>query len=161
MRSVIGSVATQLTQALRARYAGRMGKKHKPATAGKIGETPKLTHNPFGSIAVATSTAAHAPAPPIEPVTRAPTKKTRGRLVLRRETKHRGGKAVVVVAGFAALREIDDDALAALAKELKRTLGCGGTVEDATREIVLQGDHPAKVAELLRSQGFRVDGVTA
>jgi translation initiation factor 1 (eIF-1/SUI1) len=88
--------------------------------------------------------------------------KSRGRLVQRRETKHRAGKAVVVVAGFEQLREFDEAAIAALAKELKQALGCGGTVESrgAAREIVLQGDRPAQVAELLRARGFRVDGVT-
>jgi translation initiation factor 1 (eIF-1/SUI1) len=28
-------------------------------------------------------------------------------------------------------------------------------------EIVVQGDQPARVAELLRARGFRVDGVTS
>lgn len=91
--------------------------------------------------------------------------KSRGRLVLRRETKHRGGKPVVIVRGFAALREFALPAplLEQLAKELKQKLGCGGTVERDAEEpqIVLQGDHPAKVAELLRAKGFRVDGVTS
>jgi translation initiation factor 1 (eIF-1/SUI1) len=83
-------------------------------------------------------------------------------VVLRRETKHRGGKAVIIVTGFDAQRGHDAAAIAALAKQLKQALGCGGTVEerDGASEIVLQGDHPAKVAELLRAQGFRVDGVT-
>ncbi|MDB4987172.1 MAG: yciH [Myxococcaceae bacterium] len=89
--------------------------------------------------------------------------KSRGRLVLRRETKHRGGKPVVIVRGFAALREFDAAATELLAKELKQKLGCGGTVERDGNEpqIVLQGDQPAKVAELLRARGFRVDGVTS
>lgn len=89
--------------------------------------------------------------------------KSRGRLVLRRETKHRGGKAVVIVRGFAQLRDFDDSKVTELAKELKQKLGCGGTVEhgEGETEIVLQGDRAAKVAELLRAQGFRVDGVTS
>jgi translation initiation factor 1 (eIF-1/SUI1) len=83
-------------------------------------------------------------------------------LVLRRETKHRGGKAVVIVTGFGALAHYDDAATRTLAQQLKHKLGCGGTVEarESGLEIVLQGDHPAKVAELLRGLGFRVDGVT-
>jgi translation initiation factor 1 (eIF-1/SUI1) len=90
--------------------------------------------------------------------------KSRGRLVLRRETKHRGGKAVIIVRGFAQLAEFGDETrVAELAKELKQKLGCGGTVEhgDGETEIVLQGDRAAKVAELLRGHGFRVDGVTS
>jgi translation initiation factor 1 (eIF-1/SUI1) len=80
--------------------------------------------------------------------------------VLARETKHRGGKAVVVVRGFDKLQGWDADAVEQLATELKRALGCGGTVEEA-REIVVQGDRPAQVAEWLRRQGFRVEGVTS
>jgi len=67
---------------------------------------------------------------------------------------------VVIVRGFAQLRGWDEPAVTELARELKQTLGCGGTVE-AGREIVLQGDRPAQVAEWLRAQGFRVDGVTS
>jgi translation initiation factor 1 (eIF-1/SUI1) len=88
--------------------------------------------------------------------------KSRGRLVQRRETKHRAGKAVVIVSGFEELRDFDVSALEALAKELKQALGCGGTLEARAgrRELVLQGDRPAQVAALLRARGFRVDGVT-
>ncbi len=44
-----------------------------------------------------------------------------------------------------------------------RQLGCGGTIErvPSDTEIVLQDDQPARVAELLRARGFRVDGLTA
>jgi translation initiation factor 1 (eIF-1/SUI1) len=82
-----------------------------------------------------------------------------GRLVLRRETKHRGGKAVVIISGFDAIPGFDDAAIAALAKACKAALACGGTIDRA--EIVLQGDRPAEVAELLRARGFRVVGVTS
>jgi translation initiation factor 1 (eIF-1/SUI1) len=46
---------------------------------------------------------------------------------------------------------------------LKRELGCGGTLpaKHDKAEIVIQGDQPARVAELLRARGFRVDGVTS
>jgi len=89
--------------------------------------------------------------------------KSRGRLVLRRETKHRAGRAAIVISGFSELRDFDARATDALAKELKQLLGCGGTVEvtNGVREVVLQGDKAAKVAELLRARGFRVDGVTS
>ncbi len=93
-----------------------------------------------------------------------PTPGSRGRLVLRRETKHRGGKAVVVVSGFGALAGFDEAAVEALAAQLKRRLGCGGGVlegKDGAPELVLQGDRPAPVAAVLRELGFRVDGVTA
>jgi predicted translation initiation factor SUI1 len=135
-----------------------------------------LKHNPFAGLlgarpsepeAQAQAPAkAQAPAPAPAPAkvpppakAPAPTGKTRGRLVLRRETKHRGGKAVIIITGFAALRDFDEAATEALAKKLKQQLGCGGTVEEG--EIILQGDRAAKVAELLRAEGFRVDGVTS
>jgi len=89
--------------------------------------------------------------------------KSPGRVVLRRETKHRGGKAVVIVSGLDQLEGFDRAAIEEFARQLKHQLGCGGTVEarDDICEIVLQGDRAAKVAELLRARGFRVDGVTA
>ncbi|MEZ5405691.1 MAG: translation initiation factor [Verrucomicrobiia bacterium] len=82
-----------------------------------------------------------------------PAKK--GRVVLRKETSQRAGKAVIVVSQFESrinLREIDE-----LARGLKKFCGCGGTVKD--REIEIQGDQPAKIRSFLENQGFRVDGV--
>jgi translation initiation factor 1 (eIF-1/SUI1) len=128
------------------------------------GTSEQLKHNPFAALAGQTAPAAPQPATPTaaEPPRAAAPDKPRGRLVLRRETKHRGGKAVVVVTGFEAVRGFDAAAVSELAKRLKQALGCGGGVEqrDGAPEILLQGDQPAKVAELLRAQGFRVDGVT-
>jgi translation initiation factor 1 len=87
------------------------------------------------------------------------TKNSRGRLVLRRETKDRGGKVVVVVSGFAELPGANSVMIANLAKELKGKLGCGGSFD--RQEIVLQGDRCAAVNALLEELGFRVDGVKA
>jgi translation initiation factor 1 len=84
-------------------------------------------------------------------------KNSRGRLVLRRETKDRGGKVVVVVSGFAELPGANAVMIANLAKELKGKLGCGGSFD--RQEIVLQGDRAAAVNALLEELGFRVDGV--
>ena len=71
------------------------------------------------------------------------------RLRVRTDTR-RYGKAVTIVSGF------DDGVdVRELASTLKRTLACGGTVEDG--EIVLQGDHAARVPDLLRERGFAVD----
>jgi translation initiation factor 1 len=134
----------------------------------------KLSHNPFanlkdrlalpsaeGSSAAAGQAENRESAPKREPE---PTKKrSLGRLLSRRETKHRGGKAVIVVTGFAALDAFDRSAVEELAKELKGKLGCGGTVEEGSAglQIVIQGDQAKKVAELLRARGFRVDGVVS
>jgi translation initiation factor 1 (eIF-1/SUI1) len=122
-----------------------------------------LKQNPFGALA---SLSGSVPPGPDQigttvPVTRAPKAPT-GRLVMRRETKHRGGKPVVVITGFDTMPTLDAKAVMALAAELKRSLGCGGTMEDdeAGRRIVLQGDDPARVNAFLVARGFRVAGVT-
>lgn len=94
------------------------------------------------------------PAKPPKPVYE---KNSRGRLVLRRETKDRGGKVVVVVSGFVELPGANAVMIGDLAKELKGKLGCGGSFDRS--EIVLQGDKPAAVCALLEELGFRVDGV--
>lgn len=87
-------------------------------------------------------------------------RKNRGRLILRRETKDRGGKVVVVVSGFAeGVPGANAVMIADLAKELKGKLGCGGTFD--RQEIVLQGDRAAQVAQLLGQIGFAVRGVTS
>ena len=125
-----------------------MPKKQRPEVP--VGEPNKLTHNPFASLSKGAAPVAAPAAPAAASAARS------GKLILARETKHRGGKAVAIVRGFAQL----SDAVAELARELKQTLGCGGTV-DAGPEIVLQGDRPAQVAAWLRAQGFRVHGVTS
>jgi translation initiation factor 1 len=99
---------------------------------------------------VETAKQAKAPKPAIP-------KNSRGRLVLRRETKDRGGKVVVVVSGFSELPGANSVMIANLAKELKGKLGCGGSFD--RQEIVLQGDRCAAVNALLEELGFRVDGV--
>ncbi len=90
----------------------------------------------------------------------APPRRNRGRLVLRRETKERGGKTVVVISGFAdGVPGASAVFIADLAKELKGKLGCGGTFD--RQEITLQGDRAAQVAALLEQLGFAVRGVTS
>jgi translation initiation factor 1 (eIF-1/SUI1) len=136
----------------------------------------KLAHNPFASLKDRLGLPS---APTPEPAAEhdvgartsareqdreAPTKKrSLGRLIQRRETKQRGGKAVIVVSGFAALSGFDRGAVEEIARALKGKLGSGGTVEEgkAGLEIVIQGDQAKRVAELLRERGFRVDGVTS
>jgi translation initiation factor 1 len=127
----------------------------------------QLAHNPFAALKGRLELPVGAPAPAAEPERTerrdaATKQRSLGRLVQRRETKHRGGKAVVIVSGFAALPAFDREAVEKIAKELKGKLGCGGTVEDGNAgiEIVIQGDQAKKVAELLRARGFRVEGVT-
>lgn len=78
-----------------------------------------------------------------------------GRVVLRRETAQRGGKTVVVVYDFAT--HLPDSIIEKVAKKLRNTCGCGGTVKDRT--IELQGDQPARVRAALEAEGFQVAGV--
>jgi len=126
-----------------------------------------LQHNPFAMLGevevlkdLKPEPEPEKPAPEPKP-TKAPKpvipKNSRGRLILRRETKDRGGKVVVVVSGFAELPGANSVMIANLAKELKGKLGCGGSFD--RQEIVLQGDRCAAVNALLEELGFRVDGV--
>jgi translation initiation factor 1 len=69
---------------------------------------------------------------------------------VRRETKGRGGKTVTVVVGV----PVDDEALKALAGELKRRCGAGGTVKEGVIEI--QGDFCDLVVAELARRGYTV-----
>lgn len=66
------------------------------------------------------------------------------------ETKHRGGKAVSVVAGFIG----SDDDLQALGKQLKTICGTGGSAKDG--EIIVQGDNRDKILQWLLKNGFKL-----
>jgi translation initiation factor 1 len=96
--------------------------------------------------------------PPANPIQPAAETKSLGRIVLRRETKDRSGKTVVVLSGLQDIPRYQT--LAAkeeLARTLRKKLGCGGTVDGY--EIVLQGDRPAEVCAALEKMNFRVAGV--
>jgi translation initiation factor 1 len=120
---------------------------------------PRVALNPaqgglnaaFASLSIPGLPEGPVPAPAAEPAV--PEKK--GRVILRRETAHRGGKAVLIVHDFAA--QITAEEIGALAKKLRAACGCGGTVRE--REIELQGEHVAKVRALLESEGYQVAGV--
>jgi len=78
-----------------------------------------------------------------------------GRVVLRRETAHRGGKTVIVVHDFAT--HLPVSVIEKVAKKLRASCGCGGAVKGRTIEI--QGDQPARIRTLLEAEGFQVAGV--
>lgn len=73
------------------------------------------------------------------------------RLTVRTEERTYG-KAMTIVEGF------DDSSvdLSDLASQLKSKLATGGTVDDG--RIELQGDHRERAADLLRDEGFQVEG---
>ena len=78
-----------------------------------------------------------------------------GRVILRRETAHRGGKTVIVIHDFAT--HLPQTVIEKTASRLRSACGCGGTVRERTIEI--QGDQPAKIRALLEAEGFQVTGV--
>ena len=64
------------------------------------------------------------------------------------DKKHRGGKVVSIIAGFA----IKEGEIELLAKELKNFCGAGGSAKD--NEIVIQGDHREKILQWLVKKGY-------
>ena len=68
---------------------------------------------------------------------------------VQRQSKGRGGKTVFVITGL----PLDAAALTALAGELKRRCGCGGTAKDGVIEI--QGDHAELLLEELAKRGYK------
>lgn len=71
------------------------------------------------------------------------------KLKVKLETKHRGGKAVTLVEGFAGKEED----LQALGKQLKNHCGTGGSAKDG--EIIIQGDQREKVLQWLLKNGYK------
>lgn len=69
---------------------------------------------------------------------------------IRREVKGHAGKTVTTVTGLA----LSEAGLKALATELKRQCGTGGTVKDGI--ILIQGDHRNTLLALLEKKGYKV-----
>jgi translation initiation factor 1 len=72
------------------------------------------------------------------------------KLTIKLETKHRAGKAVTLVLGFAG-KEADREELG---KKLKASCGTGGSVKDG--EIIIQGDNRDKILQWLKKNGYGV-----
>lgn len=70
-------------------------------------------------------------------------------LRVRIEKKHRGGKTVTVIDGFAG----NDDDLSELGKKLKTKCGTGGSAKDGI--ILIQGDYKDKVIPWLKEWGYK------
>lgn len=67
------------------------------------------------------------------------------------ERKGRGGKEVTIIADTT----LGDDELLALASDLKKQLGAGGSCRGG--EILIQGDRRKAVSAFLRSLGFKTN----
>jgi len=70
------------------------------------------------------------------------------RLKIRLDTKHRAGKAVTLIEGFAGQEQDLED----LGKKLKAFCGTGGSAKNS--EIIVQGDHREKVLQWLLKNGY-------
>src|SRR6187551_395657 len=70
------------------------------------------------------------------------------RLKIRLDTKHRAGKAVTLIEGFAG----QEQDLEELGKKLKAFCGTGGSAKNS--EIIVQGDHREKVLQWLLKNGY-------
>ncbi|HKN86924.1 MAG TPA: translation initiation factor [Nitrospiraceae bacterium] len=77
-------------------------------------------------------------------------KKDRGRVEIKRQTAHRGGKTVTVVSGFVGMSLAEKETLAT---EIQKACGAGGTVKGG--QIEIQGDKRVDVARILTNAGFR------
>jgi len=64
------------------------------------------------------------------------------------DKKHRGGKTVSIVNGFA----MNEEQITTLAKQLKSFCGSGGSAKD--NEIIIQGDHREKIVQWLVKNGY-------
>jgi len=71
------------------------------------------------------------------------------KLKVRLDTKHRAGKAVTLIEGFAGKEEDAQE----LGKKLKSFCGTGGSVKDG--EIIVQGDQREKVMQWLLKNGYK------
>lgn len=113
-------------------------------------------NNPFANLQI-DNLPLGAPEPAQAAAAPTPSKRALGRVVLRRETAHRGGKMVIVIHDFAPF--ISKQSIEDLARRLRSACGCGGTIKERTIEI--QGNHVERIRSLLEEEGFRVAGVKA
>ncbi len=89
------------------------------------------------------------------PVTAPAKSGKKGRVILRKETAHRGGKTVIIVHDFPPT--VTPGELETLAKRIRQAIGTGGAVKDRTVEI--QGDQAPKIRAFLEGEGWIVAGV--
>lgn len=120
-----------------------------------------LKHNPFSALRPRSGEAP--PTTPAEPTSdgtpsdpeRTPSRspspapsRSTARIVVRRERKGHGGKAVTIAEGPG----LADQDLATLAREAARALGAGARVEDDA--LVVQGEQTERLVAWLGTRGF-------
>jgi translation initiation factor 1 len=75
------------------------------------------------------------------------------KLMIRLETKQRGGKKATLVRGFVG--KLED--LEKLAKQIKNHCGTGGSIVEG--EILIQGDMAQKVKAFLVAAGYKTNNI--
>ena len=121
-------------------------KKRKAADGGE-----SLTQNPFGELSEQLGDLPAGREVSAEPTSRRDRKNTkRGRVDIIRETAHRGGKVVTVIANFKGIGLPEKQELA---KKIQKTCGVGGTVKNGRIEI--RGDLRDVVKKILEEAGFQ------
>lgn len=75
------------------------------------------------------------------------------KLIIRLETKQRGGKKATLIRGFVGRSEDLQD----LARKLKAHCGTGGSVVEG--EILIQGELLQKVKAYLQSAGYKTNNI--
>ncbi len=103
-------------------------------------------NNPFGALQAKRDQLPEGPKPSEKK--KAPERGP-ARAVVRMERKGRGGKEVTVVEQL----ELPAAALLTWLGDLKRSLGCGGTVQG--KDLILQGDQRERIEALLKKKGVR------
>ncbi|MDP2176783.1 MAG: translation initiation factor [Bacteroidota bacterium] len=75
------------------------------------------------------------------------------KLMIRLETKQRGGKKATLIKGFIGKSED----LESLSKKLKSHCGTGGSIVDG--EMLIQGDMVQKVKAFLQANGYKTNNI--
>ncbi len=124
-----------------------------------MGDEQKPFHNPFAVLAglrgakatpPATPPGATQPEPPPDHLPKLSAAQAAiPRAVVRLERSGRGGKEVTVVDHL----DVADGELGEWLKQLKSSLGCGGTIDDG--RLVLQGDQRKRLPGLLTARGVK------
>ena len=117
----------------------------KASVFGAAASSP--ANNPFATLSGLKGTLP--PGTEAKPPGAAPATPGSAKIVISHERKGRGGKTVTLIRGLA----LDDNTLAQLARDMRQSLGTGGTIEDGA--IVLNGDQTLRAAQWLVERGYQ------